>query len=110
MARNPLRAVWLTISLVGCRAALPVAPSTPEAEFTAPQPVVPKGMAVQAPRPFEVAPGDVLRVADLPLPDGVTADSDLEMAIAIAHVGRGAKAAAAAEAGEDGEAGESTES
>jgi large subunit ribosomal protein L25 len=35
-----------------------------------------------------MAPGDLLRVADLPLPDGVEADTDLEAAIAIAHVGR----------------------
>ena len=35
-----------------------------------------------------MVPGDLLRVADLPLPDGVEADTDPEAAIAIAHVGR----------------------
>ena len=35
-----------------------------------------------------MAPGDVLRVADLPLPDGVVADSEPEAAIAIAHQAR----------------------
>ena len=33
-------------------------------------------------------PGDVLRVADLPLPDGVVADTEPEAAIAIAHIAR----------------------
>ena len=33
-------------------------------------------------------PGDVLRVADLTMPDGVVADTEPEAAIAIAHVGR----------------------
>jgi large subunit ribosomal protein L25 len=37
-----------------------------------------------------MAPGDVLRVADLDLPAGVEADTDPETAIAIAHAGRGA--------------------
>ena len=35
-----------------------------------------------------MVPGDLLRVADLTLPDGVEADTDLEAAIAIAHVAR----------------------
>lgn len=48
-----------------------------------------------------MAPGDVLRVADLVLPDGVVAAGDPEVAIAIAHAGRAARGEA-----EDGEAGE----
>ena len=35
-----------------------------------------------------MVPGDVLRVADLPLPDGVVADTEPEAAIAIAHIAR----------------------
>ncbi|MEI8050218.1 MAG: 50S ribosomal protein L25 [Actinomycetes bacterium] len=35
-----------------------------------------------------MVPGDVLRVADLALPDGVTAQTDAEAAIAIAHAAR----------------------
>ena len=35
-----------------------------------------------------MVPGDLLRVADLPRPDGVEADTAPEAAIAIAHVGR----------------------
>jgi large subunit ribosomal protein L25 len=38
-----------------------------------------------------MTPGDILRVSDLTLPDGVIADSDPETAIALAHVGRGSQ-------------------
>ncbi len=53
-------------------------------------------------------PGDILRVSDLPLPDGVTADSDGEFAIAIAHSGRASGKLSDAE--EAAEASETTES
>ena len=56
-----------------------------------------------------MVPGDVLRVADLPLPDGVVADSEPEAAIAIAHVGRtSGSITTEGEEGADGEA-EATE-
>jgi large subunit ribosomal protein L25 len=56
-------------------------------------------------------PGDILRVSDLTLPDGVTADSDGEFAIAIAHSGRASgKLSDAEEAAEAAEASETTES
>lgn len=51
-----------------------------------------------------MAPGDVLRVADLKLPEGVAADNDPEAAIAIAHAGR-----TAGNAGDDGEVTEAAE-
>jgi len=51
-------------------------------------------------------PGDILRVADLALPEGVVAETEAEAAIAVAHVGRGA---AGAEEGEGEEGAEAPE-
>jgi large subunit ribosomal protein L25 len=62
-----------------------------------------------------MAIGEILRVADLPLPDGVVADSDPETAIAVAHGARsqvleqpeeGAEEAVEGEAGAGSESGE----
>ena len=38
-----------------------------------------------------MVPGDILRVSDLTLPAGAVAETDPETAIAVAHVGRGAR-------------------
>ena len=40
-----------------------------------------------------MVPGDILRVSDLMLPAGAVAETDPETAIAVAHVGRGARGA-----------------
>lgn len=53
--------------------------------------------------------GDVLRVADIPMPSGVEADSDPETAVAIANAARTQVLEQAAEEGEVGEAAEEGE-
>ncbi len=52
-----------------------------------------------------MVPGDILRVADLDLPEGASIAGDPEQAIAIAHVGRGARGAEG-EGGEEAAEGE----
>jgi hypothetical protein len=54
----------------------------------------------------DLKPGDVIRLADLPLPAGVTATGDPEMPIVTVIMGRNSGPAAAAEGGAEAPAAE----